>query len=70
MRLRFRRTRARSRLELEMLNLCLCIQFEILITSQVWTDVYAALDGIDVNVVGGRVTGPGVGGFSLGGGYS
>jgi hypothetical protein len=51
-------------------NLCLCIQFEILITSQVWTDVYAALDGTDFNVVGGRVTGPGVGGFSLGGGYS
>ncbi|PMD33149.1 FAD-binding domain-containing protein [Hyaloscypha variabilis F] len=39
-------------------------------TGNVWTDVYAALDGTDVNVVGGRVTGPGVGGFSLGGGYS
>jgi len=36
----------------------------------VWTEVYAALDGSDVNVVGGRVVGPGVGGFSLGGGYS
>ncbi|KUJ20738.1 FAD-binding domain-containing protein [Mollisia scopiformis] len=36
----------------------------------VWTDVYTALDGSDVNVVGGRVIGPGVGGFSLGGGYS
>lgn len=38
--------------------------------SQVWTDVYEALNGTDVNVVGGRVVGPGVGGFSLGGGYS
>jgi len=35
-----------------------------------WTDVYAALQGSGVNVVGGRVEGPGVGGFSLGGGYS
>ncbi|KAK3334087.1 hypothetical protein B0T19DRAFT_449329 [Cercophora scortea] len=35
-----------------------------------WTDVYSALDGTGVNVVGGRVPGPGVGGFTLGGGYS
>lgn len=35
-----------------------------------WTEVYDALDGTGVNVVGGRVVGPGVGGFSLGGGYS
>ncbi|KAL2062001.1 hypothetical protein VTL71DRAFT_6267 [Oculimacula yallundae] len=35
-----------------------------------WTEVYDALDGSGVQVVGGRVAGPGVGGFSLGGGYS
>ncbi|KAM3072373.1 hypothetical protein ACMFMG_009182 [Clarireedia jacksonii] len=35
-----------------------------------WTDAYAKLDGSGVNVVGGRVMGPGVGGFTLGGGYS
>jgi FAD/FMN-containing dehydrogenase len=37
---------------------------------QGWTDVYDALEGTGVNVVGGRVPGPGVGGFTLGGGYS
>ncbi|KAF7795716.1 hypothetical protein EIP86_006881 [Pleurotus ostreatoroseus] len=36
----------------------------------VWDDVYAALEPFGVNVVGGRVTGVGVAGFSLGGGYS
>ncbi|KAF8756363.1 fad-binding protein [Rhizoctonia solani] len=36
----------------------------------VWDDVYAALQPHGVNVVGGRVTGVGVGGFTLGGGYS
>ncbi|KAF8599903.1 FAD-binding domain-containing protein [Ceratobasidium sp. AG-I] len=36
----------------------------------VWDDVYAALEPYNVNVVGGRVTGVGVGGFTLGGGYS
>ncbi|CAE6490275.1 hypothetical protein RSOLAG22IIIB_08836 [Rhizoctonia solani] len=36
----------------------------------VWDDVYAALEPYGVNVVGGRVTGVGVGGFTLGGGYS
>lgn len=35
-----------------------------------WADVYDKLDGTGVNVVGGRVKGPGVGGFTLGGGYS
>ena len=34
----------------------------------VWDDVYAALEPFGVNVVGGRVTGVGVAGFSLGGG--
>jgi len=33
-------------------------------------DVYEKLDGTGYNVVGGRVPGPGVGGFTLGGGYS
>ncbi|KAH6627469.1 hypothetical protein F5144DRAFT_621651 [Chaetomium tenue] len=37
---------------------------------QGWADVYDALDGTGVSVVGGRVPGPGVGGFTLGGGYS
>ncbi|KAH6612288.1 hypothetical protein B0J18DRAFT_452588 [Chaetomium sp. MPI-SDFR-AT-0129] len=37
---------------------------------QRWTDVYSALQDSGVNVVGGRVPGPGVGGFSLGGGFS
>ncbi|KAF8124589.1 FAD dependent oxidoreductase [Boletus edulis] len=36
----------------------------------VWDDVYAALEQYEVNVVGGRVTGVGVAGFTLGGGYS
>ena len=33
-----------------------------------WDDVYAALEPHNVNVVGGRVTGVGVAGFTLGGG--
>jgi hypothetical protein len=37
---------------------------------QVWDDVYAALDPLGANVVGGRVTGVGVAGLILGGGYS
>lgn len=36
----------------------------------IWDNVYAALEPFGVNVVGGRVTGVGVAGFSLGGGYS
>jgi FAD/FMN-containing dehydrogenase len=32
--------------------------------------VYEALDGTGLNVVGGRVSGVGVAGFTLGGGYS
>ena len=36
----------------------------------VWDDVYAALAPHGVNVVGGRVRGVGVAGFTLGGGYS
>ncbi|KAM3427061.1 hypothetical protein NHJ13734_009138 [Beauveria thailandica] len=35
-----------------------------------WVDVYKALQGTNVGVVGGRVAGPGVGGLTLGGGYS
>ncbi|KAK1752816.1 hypothetical protein QBC47DRAFT_63097 [Echria macrotheca] len=37
---------------------------------QGWMDVYKKLDATGINVVGGRVPGPGVGGFTLGGGYS
>lgn len=33
-----------------------------------WDDVYRALDGTGLNVVGGRVGGVGVAGFILGGG--
>lgn len=36
----------------------------------VWLDAYRALEPAGVNVVGGRVPGPGLGGFTLGGGYS
>ncbi|KAJ7833877.1 FAD-binding domain-containing protein [Mycena olivaceomarginata] len=36
----------------------------------IWDDVYAALAPYGVNVVGGRVSGVGVAGFTLGGGYS
>ncbi|KAF7763698.1 CAZyme family AA7 [Agaricus bisporus var. burnettii] len=36
----------------------------------IWDDVYAALEPYGVNVLGGRVTGLGVAGFTLGGGYS
>ncbi|KAK7045244.1 FAD-binding PCMH-type domain-containing protein [Favolaschia claudopus] len=36
----------------------------------IWDDVYAALEPHGVNVVGGRVSGVGVAGFTLGGGYS
>ncbi|KAF4539443.1 FAD linked oxidase [Lasiodiplodia theobromae] len=35
-----------------------------------WADVYEELDDAGYNVVGGRVVGPGVGGFTLGGGFS
>jgi FAD/FMN-containing dehydrogenase len=34
----------------------------------VWDDVYKALDGTGLNVVGGRVSGVGVAGVTLGGG--
>ncbi|KAK3387358.1 hypothetical protein B0H63DRAFT_156360 [Podospora didyma] len=37
---------------------------------QGWAGVYKILQGSGVNVVGGRVAGPGVGGFTLGGGFS
>lgn len=37
-------------------------------TGLVWDDVYAALEPYGVSVVGGRVTGVGVAGFTLGGG--
>lgn len=36
----------------------------------IWNDVYAALEPHGVTVVGGRVSGVGVAGFTLGGGYS
>ncbi|QRV98430.1 FAD-binding domain protein [Ceratobasidium sp. AG-Ba] len=36
----------------------------------IWDDVYGALEPHKVTAVGGRVTGIGVGGFILGGGYS
>lgn len=37
---------------------------------QTWAGVYEAIDGNGVNVVGGRTVGPGIGGFTLGGGFS
>lgn len=36
----------------------------------IWDDVYAALEPFGVNVAGGRVSGIGVAGFTLGGGKS
>ncbi|GJE93063.1 FAD dependent oxidoreductase [Phanerochaete sordida] len=39
-------------------------------TGIIWDDVYEALEPFGVNIVGGRVSGVGVAGFSLGGGYS
>ncbi|EKG19594.1 FAD linked oxidase [Macrophomina phaseolina MS6] len=39
-------------------------------TGTTWADVYKKLQGTGYNVVGGRTVGPGVGGFTLGGGYS
>ncbi|KAF9078750.1 FAD dependent oxidoreductase [Rhodocollybia butyracea] len=39
-------------------------------TGLIWDDVYTALAPFNVNVLGGRVTGVGVAGFTLGGGYS
>jgi FAD/FMN-containing dehydrogenase len=36
----------------------------------IWDDVYSALEPYNINVVGGRVSGVGVAGFMLGGGYS
>lgn len=39
-------------------------------TGLIWDDVYSALEPYGVNVVGGRVTGVGVAGFTLGGGKS
>ncbi|KAG1748462.1 uncharacterized protein EDB91DRAFT_1315197 [Suillus paluster] len=39
-------------------------------TGNVWDDVYSMLEEYGVNAVGGKVTGVGVGGIILGGGYS
>ncbi|THH04310.1 hypothetical protein EW145_g5616 [Phellinidium pouzarii] len=36
----------------------------------IWDDVYAALADVNVTVAGGRVSGIGIAGFTLGGGYS
>lgn len=37
-------------------------------TGLIWDDVYGALEQYNVNIVGGRVSGVGVAGFTLGGG--
>jgi len=39
-------------------------------TGLTWDQVYQKLEPYEVNVVGGRIIGVGVGGFILGGGYS
>ncbi|KAK0609689.1 hypothetical protein B0T17DRAFT_621491 [Bombardia bombarda] len=39
-------------------------------TGNVWSSVFSTLEGTGYNVVGGRVPGPAVGGFTLGGGFS
>ncbi|PBK85372.1 FAD dependent oxidoreductase [Armillaria gallica] len=45
-------------------------QTAVIGAGNIWDDVYETLDAQGVNVVGGRVTGIGVAGFTLGGGYS
>ncbi|THU95256.1 FAD-binding domain-containing protein [Dendrothele bispora CBS 962.96] len=39
-------------------------------TGQTWDTVYAKLEPLEINVVGGRIPGVGVGGLILGGGFS
>ncbi|KAB2576489.1 FAD linked oxidase [Lasiodiplodia theobromae] len=39
-------------------------------TGLTWVDVYKKLEKTGYNVVGGRTVGPGIGGFTLGGGFS
>ena len=38
--------------------------------SQTWDEVYATLDAFDLSTLGGRVAGVGVGGLTLGCGFS
>ncbi|KAK0224284.1 FAD dependent oxidoreductase [Armillaria fumosa] len=45
-------------------------QTAVIGAGSIWDDVYEVLNAQGVNVVGGRVTGIGVAGFTLGGGYS
>lgn len=45
-------------------------QTAVLGAGLVWDDVYAALEPYNVSVVGGRVSGIGIAGFTLGGGTS
>ncbi|KAK0479220.1 FAD dependent oxidoreductase [Armillaria novae-zelandiae] len=45
-------------------------QTAVIGAGNIWDDVYEVLNAQGVNVVGGRVSGIGVGGFTLGGGYS
>ncbi|KAK0224250.1 hypothetical protein IW262DRAFT_882884 [Armillaria fumosa] len=45
-------------------------QAAVIGAGNIWDDVYEVLNAQSVNVLGGRVTGIGVGGFTLGGGYS
>ncbi|KAK0229777.1 FAD-binding domain-containing protein [Armillaria nabsnona] len=45
-------------------------QTAVIGAGNIWDDVYEILDAQGVNAVGGRVTGIGVAGFTLGGGYS
>ncbi|KAG7445392.1 FAD dependent oxidoreductase [Guyanagaster necrorhizus] len=45
-------------------------QTAVIGAGNIWDDVYEVLDAQGVNVLGGRVIGIGVAGFTLGGGYS
>ncbi|KAK0499150.1 FAD dependent oxidoreductase [Armillaria luteobubalina] len=45
-------------------------QTAVIGAGNIWDDVYEVLNAQGVNVLGGRVTGIGVAGFTLGGGYS
>ncbi|KAK0199347.1 FAD-binding domain-containing protein [Desarmillaria ectypa] len=45
-------------------------QTAVIGAGNIWDDVYEILDAQGVNVLGGRISGIGVAGFTLGGGYS
>lgn len=53
-----------------MREISISILYSYVKSIQIWTNVYPVSNPLGYNVVGGRVTGPGTGGFTLGGGFS